>query len=208
VIIYCHNGCGQPYTYIAKNGKYLCGHRPAQCPVIKERMQATSLRKYGVINASSCSAIKKKRKNTMVQKYGVENASHMLSAKKKISDKAIGLWRERHQQKDFTMDGLTRQQYRHRCQQYADTMYRKYKHLLDPENKRSDDWHLDHIYSVDEGFINDVPINVLSDITNLQIISDKDNYKKHRKSGKSLSQLYEDFTSYGHHSRPKFPKVE
>lgn len=207
MIIYCHNGCGQPYTHITKKGKYLCGHRPAHCPLIRERMQETSLKRFGVRNASSCSTVKRKRKDTYLKKYGVENASHIPTSKKKISEKAIALWGERHKQKDFTTEGLSRQQYRHRCQQYADTMYRKYKHILDPESKRSDDWHLDHIYSVDEGFLNDVPVNVLSDITNLRIISDKDNYKKHRKSEKTLTQLYEDFTSYGHHNTPRSQKA-
>jgi hypothetical protein len=42
--------------------------------------------------------------------------------------------------------------------------------ILDPENKQGKYWHVDHIYSVTDGFLNNVPINVISDISSLRLI--------------------------------------
>ena len=98
--------------------------------------------------------------------------------------------------KKFTADGLTKKQYIRRCQQYAGTQYQRHKEILDPDNLRGKDWHIDHIYSVTDGFLNDVPINVISDVTNLRLISSTENYKKTKNSHKSLAELYEDFKNH------------
>lgn len=67
------------------------------------------------------------------------------------------------------------------------------KHIIDPDNKRGKDWHLDHIYSVSQGYLNNVPINVVGDITNLRIIPAIDNIRKGLKCNKTLESLYEDY---------------
>lgn len=189
----CANDCGLPATYITKKGKHVCGTRPAKCPSVLKKMQQTSMLKYGVKNASSLTRVKELRKNNNLKKYGVENVSQIQEVKTTIANKAIERWEEVYANKDFTIDGLTRDEYARRCHQYADTQYKRNKHLIDPDNKRSKDYHVDHIYSVTDGFLNDVPVNVLSDISNLRLISASDNYKKHKKSEKSLAQLYEDY---------------
>jgi len=59
---------------------------------------------------------------------------------------------------------------------------------------------VDHIYSITDGFINNVPVNVISDISNLRLIRDTENYKKHKKSEKTLDELYEDFYGSSDHA--------
>jgi hypothetical protein len=212
----CDNGCGKEATYITKGGKHQCAPHHRSCPAVlqkgfltntqkyggkapasstkvKAKMAATSLERYGVANASSSTIIKEKRKQVMLERYGVENPSYIDEVKEKISEHKTQYWNGVYQGKDFTSDGLTRRQYSHRAHQYVETQYQRYKHTIDPENKRGKHWHLDHIYSVTDGFLNNVPINIISDISNLRLISDQENYKKSKSSHKSLETLYEDF---------------
>jgi len=142
--------------------------------------------------AAASTSSKQKRKDTLKEKYGVTNASHIPSVKETISNKKKEYWNKVYKGKDFTTGGLTRDQYRHRVQQYADTQYARYKDTLDPDGLRSKDWHVDHIYSVYEGFMNDVPVNIISDISNLRMLVAGDNYVKNKSSHKTLEELYED----------------
>jgi CHAT domain-containing protein len=214
--ILCDNGCGKEATYTTKGGKHQCaphhrscpavlqkgfltnmekygGKTPASSATVKQKMAATSLERYGVANASSSTTIKEKRKQVMLERYGVENPSYIDEVKEKISEHKTQYWNGVYQGKDFTVDGLSRKQYAHRAHQYVETQYQRYKQIIDPENKRGKHWHLDHIYSVTDGFLNNVPINIISDISNLRLISDKENYTKSKSSHKSLEALYEDY---------------
>jgi CHAT domain-containing protein len=189
----CDNGCGNTSIRFTKKGKAVCSIRPAGCPAVLQKMKETSLQRYGVPNASSSSICKEQRRQKVLQKYGVDNVSKAPIIKQRLSKQKETYWNAVYDNKKFTVEGLTRNQYRHRCQQYANTQYERYKNLLDPDNQRGKHWHLDHIYSVTDGFLNDVPINIISDISNLRLISDKENYKKHKKSEKTLEELYEGF---------------
>ena len=154
----------------------------------------------GVENSSQLESVKEKKKQASLEKYGVDNVSKAACIKEKIGKNISAAWDRRYKNKKFTADGLTKKQYIRRCQQYAGTQYQRHKEILDPDNLRGKDWHIDHIYSVSDGFIYDVPINILSDITNLRLIPAIVNYRKHASSYKSLEQLYEDY--YANHAEP------
>jgi Ni/Co efflux regulator RcnB len=190
----CENGCGHNAIRVTQKGKAVCSNKPAGCPAILRKMQNTSIERYGVPNVSSTQSAKDKRKQKSLDKYGVDNVSKADSIKEFLSERRSEYWHQVYSEKNFTLNGLTRLQYSHRCHQYANTQYQRYRDMLDPEYKRGKHWHLDHIYSVTDGFLNDVPINVISDVSNLRVISDKDNYKKHKKSEKTLAELYEGFS--------------
>lgn len=214
--ILCDNGCGKPATHTTKSGKNQCAAHHRSCPAVlqkgfltnmtkyggktpansaevREKMMATSVERYGVPNASSSATVKEKRRQVMIERYGVENPSYIDEVREQISNSKKQYWEEVYKGKDFSVDGLTREQYSNRAGQYADTQYNKFKHIIDPEGKRGKHWHVDHIYSVTDGFLNEVPINIISDISNLRLISDKENYAKSKSSHKSLTELYEDF---------------
>ena len=216
--ILCDHGCGRTANYITKSGKQQCSPHHRSCPAVlqkgystnvekyggktpassakvREKMMLTSVERYGVANPSSSNIIKEKRKQVMIDRYGVENPSHIDTVKTQLSNLRTQYWAEVYKNKDFDKDGLTREQYSNRAGQYANTQYNRYKDIIDPEHKRGKHWHVDHIYSVTDGFLNNVPINIISDISNLRLISDKENYAKHRTSSKSLDQLYEGYYS-------------
>ena len=141
---------------------------------------------------SDTAAMKETREATMHKKYGVKNASHREESKQLISKSKTLYWKEYYNNKDFTIGRLSKEQYRHRAQQYAETQYSRFRNQIDPEGLRSKEYHLDHVYSISDGFVNDVPIDVISDVSNLIIISANENLSKNKSSNKTLEQLYED----------------
>lgn len=147
----------------------------------------------GVANASQLASVKEKKKETFTEKYGVDNLFKHPEFKQKLKDISKERWARIYGDKNFTVDGMSYTQYRHRVDQYSNTQYEWNKHTIDPEGKRSKDWHLDHIYSVNEAFMNKVPINITGDITNLRIISSDENNKKKARCDKTLEQLFEDY---------------
>ena len=147
----------------------------------------------GVENPSKLQSVKDKKKQKSLEKYGVDNVSKSTEIKQELKKKRFNFWKNYYSSKEFTVDGLTKTQYRHRCQQYANTQYNRFKDIIDPLGLRSKEWHLDHIYSVSDGFKNGVPYNILSDISNLRLISAQENLKKWKKSEKILPPLIEHY---------------
>lgn len=181
--------CEKNVTYSSSNKNY---HRycSQKCPLYDMKTL------IGVENTSQLESVKQKKIQKAIEKYGVENVSKATEVKKVISKKATKKWQEYHSKKDFSQK-LPMKQYRHRVQQYSETQYNKYKHIIDPENKRGADWHLDHIYSVSQAYINNVPIDIVCHYTNLRIISATENMKKYIRCDKTLEQLIEDASRRG-----------
>jgi len=90
------------------------------------------------------------------------------------------------------INGRSRKQYTAAARHQTNLIYQQYKHILDPTGLRSRDWVLDHIYSVFDGFINEVPLNILCHYTNLKLIPKTDNSSKNCRSDKTLKRLYKD----------------
>ena len=67
--------------------------------------------------------------------------------------------------------------------------YNKYKDILDPNRLKSREFHLDHIYSVCDGYKNNIDPIIISSIVNLRIISQKENSTKSSKSFIKLDEL-------------------
>lgn len=91
------------------------------------------------------------------------------------------------------INGRSRKQYTAAARHQTNLTYQQYKHILDPNGLRSRDYVLDHIYSVFDGFMNQVPLNVLCHYTNLKLIHKTDNSSKNCRSDKTLKQLHEDY---------------
>ena len=71
--------------------------------------------------------------------------------------------------------------------------YRRYKHIINPHNlpRGRNKFHLDHKFSIYDGFVNNVPPEVISSVSNLQILSEHENISKHKESCLSLNELIE-----------------
>lgn len=62
--------------------------------------------------------------------------------------------------------------------------------------ERTHDLHLDHIFSIKEGFRLKVPARVIGHITNLELSPRKVNQSKQTKCGKTLVRLYKDYEKW------------
>lgn len=71
--------------------------------------------------------------------------------------------------------------------------YRKYFYYINPQKLPRDyvNYQLDHIYSVSDGFYNDIPGDILASPVNLRIITNEENAKKNKRSDISLEELYD-----------------
>jgi hypothetical protein len=84
--------------------------------------------------------------------------------------------------------------YVHYCQAvwYTTNMsYHRFKSEIDPDGKRSADWHLDHKFSVRAGFINKVDPRIIGSRYNLHIISASENTAKGMRCSITLESLIE-----------------
>ncbi len=72
--------------------------------------------------------------------------------------------------------------------------FNKNRKIIDPKNlkyKNSKEYHIDHIYSIYDGFINKINPNIISSVYNLQILTVDDNLSKGKRSDIRLSDLLE-----------------
>lgn len=88
------------------------------------------------------------------------------------------------QQNDFKI-------YSRQVRLLSEKTFRKNKNIIDQNNKRSHNYHLDHKYSVYDGFVNNIPPYILADVSNLEILPQKDNLVKYTNSSITLDELFE-----------------
>jgi hypothetical protein len=76
----------------------------------------------------------------------------------------------------------------------TEQQYKKHFYDIDNAELRGNDYHLDHIFSISEGFRQKIPAEVIANYTNLRVISSTLNCSKQGECHKTLTELYEDFT--------------
>ncbi len=83
------------------------------------------------------------------------------------------------------------QEYRNKVRAETYANYKLYEDKINPKGLKigRNKYHLDHKYSIHDGFHNDVPINIISHQYNLQILTCKENLKKNTKSCILLNDL-------------------
>lgn len=118
--------------------------------VISENRKATSMKIYGVENISQSPIIKEKRRKTNLEKGNC------------IADEKLSDWKL----------------YRRKVESLTYHSYNKNKSIIDPDNLRSRDFHLDHKFSIFEGFRNNIPVYIIASKYNLEIIKAEDNLSK------------------------------
>lgn len=76
--------------------------------------------------------------------------------------------------------------------------YNKYKNLINPNNlpRGKKSYHIDHIYSVYDGFTNNISAEVISHPANLQMLSSSKNIIKRTKSHHTVAELMEKIKNF------------
>ena len=84
-----------------------------------------------------------------------------------------------------------KQEYYSKVWYLTERTYRNYKSEIDPNNLRSPAYHLDHKYSVIQGYYNRVDPELIASKFNLEILPRSDNSKKNSKCSLSITTLKE-----------------
>lgn len=82
--------------------------------------------------------------------------------------------------------------YKAHVSQLTEQNYRRYRNVINPKDlpRKRNKYHLDHIYSIRDGFINNVEPSILAHPTNLRMLLYRDNIVKSSNSEITLDSLY------------------
>lgn len=70
--------------------------------------------------------------------------------------------------------------------------FNKNKNIIDPDGLKeldSKNYHIDHIYSISDGFLNNIEPKVIASVNNLRVINKTENLKKGKKSNLTIGKL-------------------
>jgi hypothetical protein len=169
----------------------------SQSKTFRDQVINTCLEKYGTDNVFKVEEIKQKQVKTVVDRYGVTNVSKNSDILKKINDVHVAQGRRR---ADHLRSEL--EKYRLAVKSITARSYHDY-YVINPDNlpRSRFEYHVDHIYSVEEGFKNNVPAEVIGHYTNLRMMWHLDNCRKNTKCHITLEQLLERYNnSINNHS--------
>jgi hypothetical protein len=132
-------------------------------------------------------ADREKSKQTCLERYGVSNGGKTPNARKKVSGKRIS-------------NGATPMHLRSLRRLYYDAVWQateeSWKSQFDkinPNRLNRSKNALDHIYSIQQGFRDNIPPYVIGHWSNLRVISLSENSQKGMRCDKTKEQLFEDF---------------
>lgn len=141
-------------------------------------------RKY---RTSTTEEEKEKRYKTNLERYGNIHPTKTLKFRKYLSNVQI-------------KNGATPKENRDCRRLYYDEVKRTTKNSwnehfdkINPNRLNRSKVHLDHIFSIQQGFINNIPPYIISHWTNLRMLESSENSKKGMRCDKTLEQLYDDF---------------
>lgn len=163
----------------------VCGSKTCTNKQRKFRTRKTNNEIYGVDNISQLKKIKIRKQETFFKNYGVANISQLPHIQRKIreTNERRGYWlrasdRGCYELYSMQVRNLTKIQDIQSLENY---------NLRGPVHKNG--YHLDHIYSISDGFKNKVPVEVIAHINNLRFIPALDNITKNKKSDITLDYL-------------------
>jgi hypothetical protein len=157
--------------------------------IIKKSKIKTCLERYGVEYNTQTDSFKIKRKRILEQKYNDACFNNPDKTRKtrikngtQINDEFINNFM------DYKKIVINR----------TLTIYRNNKKLINPENlKRSKkNYHIDHLFSIKQGFLQNIPIEIITHPCNLHMIYYKDNLKKQDNCWISTDKLLNNIISY------------
>lgn len=131
-------------------------------------------------------AIMEAARKTWMEKYGVDNPAKCPAIQQKLSKLAINRY--------SGIDRTLAEEYYNAVNLITKKNWYEHFHKINPNKlQRSRDLHLDHIYSIAEGFKNDIPPEIIGHWTNLRLLPKIENSSKGAGCHKTKEQLFEDF---------------
>ena len=153
-----------------------------QTEIFKNRSKQTLLKKFGVEYAMQSDEVKNKSIQTSLKNFGVPNPSMHSKIRKQVKETMInkGLWCPDEMLTDLEL---------YRRQVWIETRKQDINSLKYSEKRGVKGYHLDHRYSILEGFKNNILPSIIGDIKNLEFIPYFENCSKGRKCSVLLNEI-------------------
>ena len=183
----------EPYVHSQGSGCPLCAHivrnykKSLKMDSIQKKIEQTNLKKYGCKRPLQNQKILQKTKETCLIRYGVSNPS-----KSKEIIAKIKLSKADYCKSKFVNKTELGKYYILVRESTKDNWVKNYDKINPNRIRRGIDNHLDHIYSVLEGFKQNIPPEIIGHWTNLQMLSRSINSSKKDTCWKSKEELLED----------------
>lgn len=127
-------------------------------------------------------------RKTWMRKYGVDNPSKAPAIKQRLSETSLKRYEH------LRVNRKKSEAYYREVREITKKSWVKHYLKINPQRiTRSNDYHLDHIYSISEGFRNNIPAEIIGHWTNLRLIPKIENSSKGASCHKTKEQLYEDY---------------
>lgn len=154
---------------------------------IREKIAQTCLSKYGVENPFSSEEIKLKIKQTCLERYGVEHISKSQEVHRKQIESQVCM------DYNFYYEVFLDSFDSYKRKVWAETRKQPIEKLENFDKRARAGYHLDHIYSIKQGFINSVDSAIIGNICNLRMIKSEENISKHDRCDITLEMLLEEY---------------
>lgn len=157
------------------------------------------LLKYGVDHNMKTKQSLEKRKNTYILNYGVDhpNKSFGIKSKIRLTSENNNIWLPKHKIEAFKLYRLEVNKITNK----QPIQMLNYCELRGHSRAKSS-YSLDHKFSVQAGFKNNIPPYIIGNICNLEFIPSKENSSKKEKCSISLEELMESFFSNSNSINP------
>jgi hypothetical protein len=156
-------------------------------PSSVNKIKQTKLEKYGNPSFNNI----KKQQQTLMETYGVSNPAalphNIERAKKQLEDIRVRAYESGRYLDPADKPAYIR--YRDTVRKLTERTIKLYKTQLTNIEKRGRKFHLDHKYSIFEGFRNNIDADILAHICNLEILPSTINESKNIKSSITLIEL-------------------
>ncbi len=150
---------------------------PSKSPIVKDKMQKTMLKIYGVSFPAQSPIVKDKMQKTCLEKYNVDNYFKLINKERKVSEEEMTDFQIYHRR----VSSITRQQKIESLPNFK----KRDNHAFN-----EDAYHLDHKYSIKQGFLDNIPPYIIGDLSNLEIIPFKENLSKNSKCSIAKNELF------------------
>ena len=161
---------------------------PFQNPDVIDKISNTIEEMYGegITNPSKSDEVKSKISISNKNKSEQEKKS---IRKKKIHSRVLnGISVSEDQKEPFEL-------YTQNVRAFSEISYRLHYYEINPNKFDRKEYHLDHIYSIFEGFKNNIPPYIIAHHTNLRMLKSTENISKNIRCDKTQEKLFEDFFS-------------
>src|ERR1035437_4897463 len=160
----------------------------SQIQEVKDKSKETCLERYGVNNVSKNMEVINKIQNSLSMVDPITGETTLEKSMKKREDNCFEKYGVKYffQTDEFfelvgrkkVLDPSDFLEYRKKVNRITEKSFKDNFDILCCVYFRGEEYHLDHIYSVYDGYINSVDPNIIGSISNLQLISKKINLNK------------------------------